>query len=653
MKQIKYITINYEIIDKPFLYEYQLISRKTAIVTISENKKVTKTLNLAYIDTKLFNKTIEGKNKIGFTSCLFENLPPISGNFESIELSNSVILNTNININVNVRGNVNFQKTHIFADKIDFNNWEIEGNTNFAEITFVSDTLTINKSVFKQGLILKYATFSCNFVEMQEIKVETEEFNISNSHFGDTNVTFSNSYFGKCRKNFSYSSFGEGFIDFSHVNFGQGDVLFERTIFGDGNISFRSTDFGIGTVDFRRAEFGNGEKDFTNANFGDGNVKFINAIFNSGKINFRFANFGKGEIDFHFTKFGDTVFLFDHIYSDNGILDFRGAEFDKAKISIIDVTFGDGDIIFESFEQKEGQFTIKNSFFGRGIITFENAQCSNVDFQIENVDFGVGSIFFTNAEFRTIVFRHTHINSYFDLRIKQCEKIDFANAIVSGVVDLNPVGSSLNVNKIYFQGVRLLGRIYIDWHMSNICKIIGSQETSNHEKSEQFRILKENYHSIGQYEYEDLAYVEFKRTEAKAKLDNVKKEPFHKKIIAYFNYWFEWLILNKMGQYATNPVRVFFSMLVVYMIFSLIYIVIGYANPSNPLIASSLFKPGDPHVLSIVGRGFYHSIVTFLTIGYGDYYPVGFVRFLSGFEGFLGLFMMSYFTVAFVRKILR
>ena len=52
-------------------------------------------------------------------------------------------------------------------------------------------------------------------------------------------------------------------------------------------------------------------------------------------------------------------------------------------------------------------------------------------------------------------------------------------------------------------------------------------------------------------------------------------------------------------------------------------------------------------------KAMYHSAITFLTIGYGDYYPTGGCRGLSIAEGWAGLFMMAYFTVAFVRKILR
>jgi len=60
-----------------------------------------------------------------------------------------------------------------------------------------------------------------------------------------------------------------------------------------------------------------------------------------------------------------------------------------------------------------------------------------------------------------------------------------------------------------------------------------------------------------------------------------------------------------------------------------------------------------PDQLSNIAKSFYHSAITFFTIGYGDHYPVGHIRWLSAVEGWAGVFFMSYFTVAFVRKILR
>jgi len=70
-------------------------------------------------------------------------------------------------------------------------------------------------------------------------------------------------------------------------------------------------------------------------------------------------------------------------------------------------------------------------------------------------------------------------------------------------------------------------------------------------------------------------------------------------------------------------------------------------------LGKTMSSVGNPDQLSPLLQSFYHSAITFFTIGYGDVYPMGVSRIVSGFEGFMGVFMMSYFTVAFVRKVLR
>ncbi len=83
-----------------------------------------------------------------------------------------------------------------------------------------------------------------------------------------------------------------------------------------------------------------------------------------------------------------------------------------------------------------------------------------------------------------------------------------------------------------------------------------------------------------------------------------------------------------------------------FVLFSLVYILL-IAFTSADIISTV------DDQLSTVARAFYHSAITFLTIGYGDHYPFGSIRWVSSLEGFFGLFLMSYFTVAFVRKVLR
>lgn len=87
-------------------------------------------------------------------------------------------------------------------------------------------------------------------------------------------------------------------------------------------------------------------------------------------------------------------------------------------------------------------------------------------------------------------------------------------------------------------------------------------------------------------------------------------------------------------------------MVVSYLVFSVVYLFMMLFSRSD-IIASVDDK------LHFVARAFYHSAITFLTIGYGDHYPYGSIRWMSGLEGFIGLFLMSYFTVDIVRKILR
>jgi voltage-gated potassium channel Kch len=54
-----------------------------------------------------------------------------------------------------------------------------------------------------------------------------------------------------------------------------------------------------------------------------------------------------------------------------------------------------------------------------------------------------------------------------------------------------------------------------------------------------------------------------------------------------------------------------------------------------------------------VATALYFSAVTFTTVGYGDWHPVGWARFFAATEALSGITIMSAFTVILVRKIIR
>ena len=57
--------------------------------------------------------------------------------------------------------------------------------------------------------------------------------------------------------------------------------------------------------------------------------------------------------------------------------------------------------------------------------------------------------------------------------------------------------------------------------------------------------------------------------------------------------------------------------------------------------------------LEAVGRCVYFSAITFATIGYGDMYPVGWLKAVAALEGLMGLFIWAIFAVSWARKLLR
>jgi hypothetical protein len=223
-----------------------------------------------------------------------------------------------------------------------------------------------------------------------------------------------------------------------------------------------------------------------------------------------------------------------------------------------------------------------------------------------------------------------------------------SNTVVRDIIDFQKGLSIVSIKELDIVGLRNLGKIIIDWKENKVEELIENQNVGYFEKAEQYRILKENFRNTGQYNDEDESYVKFKRNELNYLHQERIKKGGLKAITAYPIKWGQQLLFDKMGNYATSPLRVLFSMFVIYVSFSLLFLSMIHTGHGD-------LKPGfdPPEQMSELSLSFYHSAITFLTIGYGDYSPWGVIRFLSSLEGFVGLFMMSYFTVAFVRKILR
>lgn len=418
--------------------------------------------------------------------------------------------------------------------------------------------------------------------------------------------------------------------------------------FKDGDVNFKNTIFDIGVKDFQDAQFGTGDVSFVNTEFGDGDVSFINARFNDGDVSFKVARFGQGKVDFHYAKFGQGNISFEQTEFGNGRTDFRTVEFGTGRTTFNRCVFGDGEVTFEGAEALTGKVSLKRATFGNANVNFELYQGKDSELIFERSTFPA-DVSFSGAILKGLHLSECQFNSTLKLHVGTCDILDLTGCTFRDIVEYYTHGESPKVKVLNLTGMRLLGILYLDWETNEIEKLIYNQtDTSLREKAEQFRVLKQNFNNSGQYDDEDRAYIEFKRNEAKAILtESIGK----KKVSAIWqlpSYGFKKLVFDWMGLYATSPGRVIFSNIIMITFFSFIYTTLPYI--ANTTLSG--FNPQDTYWTKFWIAAYYTGI-TYFTVGYGEIVPTGILRLVADLTAFVGVFMMSYFTVAFVRKILR
>ncbi len=507
--------------------------------------------------------------------------------------------------------------------------------TNF-DVSKIIKKLGINQLEIKQ-----LSAQNCFFNSQKEL-------NFSKIKLTQKELNFSYAYILQGKLNFHASTLAQETNDFSNIVFNSGDIEFDNVQFGTKINSFKNSVFKNGFKNFQYSDFSTGEANFTNVSFGDGDVSFINANFTNSKPTFKISSFEKGKVDFHYAHFGNKNISFERVEFGEGPVDFSKIEFGTGKLNFNRSIFIKGDINFEGIDLKNGKLTFKRVKFIDNYINFSEADCSGSSLLFASAFLGHSTFSFKKTIADSISFQSCHLNNYVDFRVKEVNNIDLSDCVVRDILDFIPYDHSVKINTLDLNGMRLIGKIFLDWEKNNVFQLIHNQEnTSGVEKGYQFRLLKENFHNTGEYEAEDHAYIFFKRYESKSILQNDLKKSIWNKLWAYPNYYFKDLLLDKAGLYATAPVRVLWSMLITYIFFSIL------------LVATAILKIGDltgsnsHSILSCISDSFYFSIITYLTVGYGDFCPLGIDRWIAGIEGFVGVFLMAYFTVAFVRKILR
>ena len=102
----------------------------------------------------------------------------------------------------------------------------------------------------------------------------------------------------------------------------------------------------------------------------------------------------------------------------------------------------------------------------------------------------------------------------------------------------------------------------------------------------------------------------------------------------------DFLLKEFLFGYGEKPKRVILNGFIIIFLFSFIYFFAGIWNINHVKVNDFL-------------SSLYFSIVTFTTLGYGDFHPKGYIRFFASFEALIGAVLIALFIVTLTRKYIR
>lgn len=196
---------------------------------------------------------------------------------------------------------------------------------------------------------------------------------------------------------------------------------------------------------------------------------------------------------------------------------------------------------------------------------------------------------------------------------------------------------------VNFHGAKIINCNFIDAHIKDMIL----EGTIVDPKTNFGKILKSE--KEGHYHFASIEYKQIKQMYKNSSLHGLADEFHYKKMVVKRKldpmtspkYWMDYIFGDLLCKYGTSFTRV--------LLWSILLIILCAFVLSGP---NKLIYEGVPVVASFLDA-LYFSIVTFTTLGYGDYNVFGPVRFIAAGEAFLGAALMALFTVIVARNLIR
>mgnify|MGYP001625440815 CR=1 FL=1 len=299
-------------------------------------------------------------------------------------------------------------------------------------------------------------------------------------------------------------------------------------------------------------------------------------------------------------------------------------------------------ILLSTFEHKA---TFSSAVFN-GAVSFEKSAfneiftCNGAIFEkapsFVSVQFG-GLVFLQHVKVKetTGIFNLDFAKFESTVRIFdfKCYGISMNNAVNYSMIAFDKVGEEkCSLQSMSLDNMINLGQININWNTRNVQQMIHNGSGDNHSKAAQFALIKENYHLIGQYDWEDQAFLAHMRCKKKAAVEDHR-----------YGLAFGYSVIDIIGRYGLNPSRVAWAMLVTVIAYVFLYLTLFLITSDKPF--------GILLMDSII-----NSFFAFIGLGYSPLLVISetyLLLCLITTESIIGYFLLSYFLVALVRRTLR
>ncbi len=196
-------------------------------------------------------------------------------------------------------------------------------------------------------------------------------------------------------------------------------------------------------------------------------------------------------------------------------------------------------------------------------------------------------------------------------------------------------GRKLNSRIRWWRRLRRHLRMFRDEGESERQRILNDCERT-------YRQIKRAYQQSGQY---DMAGVFF-----------IREMECKRKQAGSFGTRLAYSLVYFLSDYFENPARVGVISLLLILLFAWVQGALGIATDGRngqevAVIGPGVGLPTWTAIKAFLSEGCYFSVVTFTTLGYGDYHAAGPAgRVLASVEAILGAFMMALFLVCLARK---